>query len=221
MIGYVYLTVNDINTTIYVGKRQKARFEKSYKGSGTHLKLAFKKYGKEHFHTSVLEWCETEQGLCEAEIKWIKHFRDAGANLYNIADGGKCGCIVDWASMPREKREKINAKNRESHIGAKNGFYGKHHTEEAKQHLRQTNSKNKRPRALAEYKERQRNALPRVNQLDIKTCAVVATWNNWCEAGKAMRPNQRTAYAHISECCNGRRKTAYGYKWAIEEGWKV
>ena len=96
MIGYVYLTVNDINTTIYVGKRQKARFEKSYKGSGTHLKLAFKKYGKEHFHTSVLEWCETD-----------------------------------------------------------------------------------------------------------------------------MRPNQRTAYAHISECCNGRRKTAYGYKWAIEAGWKV
>lgn len=69
MIGYVYLTINDINNICYIGKRQKNHFDKAYKGSGTHLKLAFAKYGRELFHSYILEWCNTKEDLCKTEKK--------------------------------------------------------------------------------------------------------------------------------------------------------
>ena len=107
MIGYVYKTTNDINDTIYIGKRQKPKFEKCYKGSGTHFKLALKKYGKEKFHTVILEECETAEDLCRAEKKWIELYKKSGAKLYNIASGGLGGNMVDWGSLPSEKRDSL------------------------------------------------------------------------------------------------------------------
>ena len=88
MIGYLYLTINDVNEIIYVGKRQKPKFEKWYKGSGKHLKLAFKKYGKEKFHTYVIEECDSVEKLCAAEKKWIAYYKSLGKELYNIASRG-------------------------------------------------------------------------------------------------------------------------------------
>lgn len=221
MIGYVYLTSNDINDVLYIGKRQKPKFEKWYKGSGTHLKLAMRKYGKEHFKTVILEQCETEEELCESEKKWISEYKANGAKLYNIAEGGKGGNMVDWANMPKEKRTEANRKNRESHLGTKNGFYGKHHTEETKRAIREKNSKRHAPRGLVEYKKRQREALPKIVQINKTSGEAIKVWDNWCAAGACMKPENRTSYAHIYECCMGKRKTAYGYKWQLEEGWQL
>ena len=220
MIGYIYITKNDINNTSYIGKRQKPKFEAWYRGSGTHFKLALKKYGKQHFFTEVLEWCETVEELCAAEKKWIKQYRDRGELLYNIADGGLGGNMVDWASLPKERREEINRKNSESHKGEKNPLYGTHLSEERKAFLREVNKGRTRPPQLVAYKENQRNSLPEIVQIDRHSGEVVAEWRNWCDAGKAMRPNLRCGYAHIAECCQGKRKSAYGYKWALAEmGW--
>jgi len=219
MIGYVYLTINDVNNICYIGKRQKPRFDKSYKGSGTHLKLAFKKYGKGAFHTYILEWCLTKRDLCNAEKRWIARFKELGAELYNIGEGGDGGNMVDWGSLPLERRNEINKKNSESHFGEKNGFYGKHHSEKTKQLLRGKNVGRTRPEGLKKYKAQQRENLPKIEQIDKKTGEVVNEWDNWCDAGKAVS-EQRCAYAHISECCKGTRKTAYGYRWRIAEvGW--
>lgn len=224
MIGYVYLTKNDVNDIIYVGKRQKSKFEKSYKGSGTHLKLAFKKYGKDKFHTTVLEECYTEKELCEAEIKWIAHFREAGKEMYNIADGGKGGNMIRWSELPPERRAAINKKNSESHLGNKNPFYGKKHTEATKVILREKNrAQNKKlPEELRAYKESQRKKLPKIAQFDISTGELIAIWNNWCEASKAVSKNNRCGYAHIGQCCRHERKTAYGFRWEFAEtGWQL
>lgn len=213
MIGYVYLTVNDVNDIIYVGKRQKSKFERSYKGSGTHLKLAFQKYGKEKFHATILEKCDTEKELCESEIKWIAYFRRLGKEMYNIADGWKGGNIVRWNELSPEKRAEINKKNSESHMGSKNPFFGKKHSEETKAILREKNKRNKLPKELHDYKLAQRNKLPKVAQFDLKTGELIAVWDNWCEASKSVSKKNRCGYAHIGECCRHERKSAYGYKW--------
>ena len=221
MIGYIYLTTNDINDIIYVGKRQKKRFEKWYKGSGTHLKLAFKKYGKSHFHSTVLEWCESAKELCEAEKRWIEHYRNKGIEMYNIAEGGNGGNFVDWGNMTQERRAEINQKNSESHKGSKNGFYGKKHSQESKRLISEHNPR-MYPKALREYKEHQRSILQKVAQYDKKTGELLAVWNNWCEASKAVSPSNRCGYAHIQENCQHKRKSAYGFRWEFAElGWTL
>ena len=222
MIGYVYLTANDLNDIKYIGKRQKPKFDKSYKGSGTVLKQAFKKYGKDKFYTTVLEWCETKEELCEAEKKWIAYYREHGQKLYNVADGGDGGNVVDWKSLSEERRKEINKKNSDSHKGEKNPFWGKKHSEETKRLIKE-NSKNDRfPIELMAYKEHQRSKLPKVAQLDKETGELIKVWDNWCDASKAVSPNNRCGYAHIGECCKHKKKSAYGFRWEYAEmGWTV
>lgn len=222
MIGYIYLTINDINPICYIGKRQKPKFDKAYKGSGTHLKLALEKYGRNKFHTFILQRCETVKELCEAEKKWIALFKGYGVELYNIGAGGDGGNMIDWASMPVEKRIEINKKNSDSHMGCKNPFYGKHHSEKTKAVIAEKNKGRAIPAALVEYKARQRNGLPAVAQIDKKTGKLIKVWENWCEASKAVSPKNRCGYSHIGECCRHERKTAYGYRWEFAEaGWIV
>ncbi len=213
MIGYVYITTNDINNIAYIGKRQKPRFEKSYKGSGTHLKLAFSKYGKSHFHTSILEWCETVKELNAAEKRWIKKYRDDGKPLYNIAEGGDGGNMVDWSSLPKWRREEIRQKNRNAHIGKKMGPPSEEHREKIRQNARRF----KPVEEIEKEKATKRRNLPPIVQLEKDTSRVIKRWTNWGEAGDHFRKEHgRTAYAHISECCQGKRRSAYGYAWKYE-----
>lgn len=92
MIGYIYLTTNLINNHKYIGKRQKSKFDESYKGSGKRLQVAIKKYGWENFSCEILKWCETIEELNESEKEFIA-FYDAVNNpeYYNLAKGGDGG----------------------------------------------------------------------------------------------------------------------------------
>ena len=54
-IGYIYKTSNLINNKIYIGKRQKSKFDKYYLGSGKKLKSAIQHYGKENFKCEVIQ----------------------------------------------------------------------------------------------------------------------------------------------------------------------
>lgn len=45
MYGYIYLTTNLINNKKYIGQHKATKFSESYKGSGSFITKAFKKYG--------------------------------------------------------------------------------------------------------------------------------------------------------------------------------
>jgi len=53
----VYKTTNTVNGKIYIGAHATYNLEDGYKGSGTYLKVAFKKYGKDNFTTEVICRC--------------------------------------------------------------------------------------------------------------------------------------------------------------------
>ena len=55
MFGYIYLTTNLVNGRKYIGKRISPVFDIKYNGSGTLLKKAINKYGKENFKTEIIE----------------------------------------------------------------------------------------------------------------------------------------------------------------------
>lgn len=92
MIGYIYLTTNLINNHKYIGKRQKSKFDESYKGSGKRLKAAIEKYGWDNFSCEILKWCETLEELNNSEKEYIELY-DAVNNpdFYNLAKGGDGG----------------------------------------------------------------------------------------------------------------------------------
>ena len=79
MNHYVYETTNLINGKKYIGKRScKCPIEEDkYIGSGTILKVAIKKYGKENFKKEILQICENE----EMAFEWEKFYIYASSHL--------------------------------------------------------------------------------------------------------------------------------------------
>lgn len=221
MIGYIYKTTNKVTGKIYIGKRQKPKFQKWYYGSGTLLKPALKKYGKEAFRVEILEECESKEALNNAEKKWIRIMRESGANMYNISDGGDGGCLVKWWEFDAERKKEIIRKNSEAHKGKRNPMYGVHLS--GKSRGEQLEGIPLPASHAQNIRDGKRKHLKPILQIDKETGEVLKKWNNWGEAGEQFREKHgRCAYGHISECCKGLRKSAYGYRWEFcESGWRL
>lgn len=112
MYGYIYKTTNLLNGKIYIGQKKSNEFlNEKYLGSGKILRQAIDKEGKQNFKVELLEECESAQELNEREIFWISFYRSTDPNIgYNLSDGGY---------VPRLS-------------GERNGFYGKHHSQQTK-----------------------------------------------------------------------------------------
>jgi group I intron endonuclease len=79
----IYKTTNLLNGKIYVG--QSKHNKSTYLGSGTYIKKAIKKYGRENFNREVLEYCETSEDLNERELYWIKKLKATDRKIgYNV-----------------------------------------------------------------------------------------------------------------------------------------
>lgn len=65
--GYIYIMINKLNGKIYIGKREKSKFDPSYWGSGVRLKNAVKKY--HNIKVVCIETGEIYESIKEANIK--------------------------------------------------------------------------------------------------------------------------------------------------------
>lgn len=108
----IYKTTNLVNGKQYIGKD--AKNTPSYLGSGTFLKKAIQKYGKENFKKEILDVCSSQEELKEREEYWLNHY-DAGNNpdFYNTHNHSYGGILGQVHS--EETRNKIS----KSHIGMK------------------------------------------------------------------------------------------------------
>lgn len=144
MYGYIYMTTNLINGKMYIGQKKSTNFLKErYLGSGSLLRKAVKKYGKENFKVEMLCECDSKEELDEMEIYFIKQF-DAknNDNFYNLTPGGESG--VGGPKFKGHKHtEESKKKISEGNKGANNKFFGKHHNEETKKIMREKAKKRK------------------------------------------------------------------------------
>lgn len=141
--GYVYLTVNLINGKKYVGQH-KPTTERNYKGSGTILAKAFKKYGKENFDSYPIDWAKTKEELNKKEIWWID-FLDAvkSREFYNVSPGGENIVILRGKDNPNygkhlsKNQIKIlsEAMKAKWNSGKPCGMTGRHHTIESRKKM--------------------------------------------------------------------------------------
>jgi hypothetical protein len=112
----IYKTTNLVNGKQYIGRD--SHNNPNYLGSGPLLKKAIKKYGKQNFKKEIIEECSSFEQMVQREEYWLNYY-DVGNNplFYNIQNCGT-GVIL---------------------IGKRNHFYGKNHSEETKQKLREIN----------------------------------------------------------------------------------
>lgn len=88
---YTYKISNLINNKYYYGKHSTNNLYDNYSGSGTILKNAYKKYGKENFKFEVLKYFHNENELNIAEKELINDSVIFDKNSYNITIGGHGG----------------------------------------------------------------------------------------------------------------------------------
>lgn len=87
----IYQTTNIIDGKIYIGMHETTDPNDGYLGSGKHLKLAIKKYGRDSFRKNVLFVFSTETEMREKEAELVTEEFCSRSDTYNICPGGKGG----------------------------------------------------------------------------------------------------------------------------------
>ena len=151
---YIYKTTNKINNKSYIGKCVKLpKDTKFYYGSGTAIKNAINKYGKENFIKEIIDYCDDHKTLCEKEIYWIAFYNSTNQKIgYNIMYGGEGGKLnqlskdkisktLTGRKLSKETRAKMSASRTgikfDSSFGQKisKAKLGKKFSEEHKENL--------------------------------------------------------------------------------------
>lgn len=154
---YIYLTTNLINGKKYIGAHY-GGLNDYYLGSGSKFKKAIKKYGRQNFKKEILEICTNYNDMNIAERKWIKQYNAVeDQNFYNIAEGGfnsnPLAGMSKTALEERSKKLSLAAQGEKNHfygqhlIGNQHPMYGKYHSEESKEKMRQAKLGGKAPTA--------------------------------------------------------------------------
>ena len=88
---YFYKITNLINNKFYFGIHSTNNLNDGYMGSGTRLKYAFEKYGKENFKKEILKYFECREDASNYEEYMITESLLNDDNCYNIRYGGDNG----------------------------------------------------------------------------------------------------------------------------------
>lgn len=133
---YIYMTTNVLNGHRYIGKRQcRCDIEDdNYLGSGSALRNAIKKHGKDNFKKDILEICSDAQHCDEREKYWISLY-DAvhDKTFYNIAAGGEGGNTYEGLSA--EELQRISEIKSQKSKGENNPRYRANVTAEIREKI--------------------------------------------------------------------------------------
>ena len=154
---YVYLTTNLANNKKYIGQHY-GEIDDHYLGSGSTLKKAIEKYGREKFKKEILEICTSYDEMNIAERKWIDHYNAVLSDeFYNIAQGGfnsnPCAGMSEEAQKERKKKLSEAAKGEKNYFynkhftGEEHPMYGKHHSDISKKKMSEAKQGEKAPTA--------------------------------------------------------------------------
>ena len=199
----IYAIVNTLNNKKYVGsssdirKRYRQHYNELSKNShiNIHLQRAFNKYGESHFEFWILEQCENvKDTLIYLEQKYIDS--DGDYNICKLASH-HCGEVYTGHKISDEHRKIIAEANR-------NRIW----TEESRKKI-SIASKN------SVHNKLQRKA---VLQFDLQS-NLLAEYSSIMDAARAI--GNVNCRVQIKRCCQGRDKTAYGYKWKFKYDYKT
>ena len=85
---YAYMIVNDLNQHYYVGVHTSDQYLDKYKGSGSRLKMAYKKYGSANFTKYILRFFNDIQTMLKYEESVVDENKINDNECYNLIPGG-------------------------------------------------------------------------------------------------------------------------------------
>lgn len=200
MSSGIYLIKNKINGHLYIGKSKHVErrysqhicksLDKNSKEYNYPIHRAIRKYGKDNFVLEILERIEPydENKANERERYWIKRFNTFLNNKhYNASSGGEVVCDREVSKETREKLSKSQKKQYQTKEGKQRA---KKHSEDMKginnpSYGTHTNGK---------------------RVICIETNIIYPSAR---AAGKSIG----RSHTSIISACNGKQKTAGGFKW--------
>lgn len=201
-MAYIYKITNDINQKIYIGKTEFS-IEKRFKehcqdafrdrNEKRPLYAAMRKYGTEHFHIELIEETNIPE---EREKYWIEQYRSF-KNGYNATLGGDGKRYIDYDLVISTYLITQNLNETAKILQCD--------TRHLAQILKHNNIN------IKSQSEINREKYGKIIGQFTKDNKLIHSFSSIQEASKSINKPR----AHISECVNGKRKTAYGYIWKI------
>lgn len=111
---YIYQVTNKANGYIYIGVRQSnvpPEDDTNYMGSGTRIKYAISKYGKQQFEKTIISLHETRESALAAESTIVNFDFVQRLDTYNLKVGGEGGS-VKGRFVSEEHRRKLSIANK-------------------------------------------------------------------------------------------------------------
>ena len=147
MYGFIYKTTCITNGKIYIGQCKYYRVlpHQTYLGSGTLLKRAILKYGKESFSREVLREC-TVDDIDRWERYFIFLYNSTNTSVgYNLELGGGVNKLVAPEFREKMRAAKLGKRQANEHklkcsekkLGELNPNYGKVFSEETREKMRE------------------------------------------------------------------------------------
>ena len=127
--GFIYITTNLINGMKYVGQKKIDGKHRYYLGSGSYLRRAIKKYGKDNFKRTIIAFGYSSEELNLMEQKTIAFLKaDISKDYYNIEIGGM--------KYPLSEHTKELIRQNHAHlVGENSPSYGKKRSSETKKKI--------------------------------------------------------------------------------------
>lgn len=210
-MSYIYKITNLINGKEYIGQtslsiqeRFKEHIHDAHKGYYNNRPLynAINKYGVENFIIEELEECNVQE-VNQKEIEYINKF-NTYSNGYNATLGGEGTPFIDYD----EVLIKYEA-------GATAGQIAKIMHHDIKQITKILKSKGISQEDII---ERGNSSQGRpLYKIDKKTNIIIEKFDSVAKAAQYLKDNNISKdtiggiSAHICQCCNGIRKSAYGF----------
>lgn len=133
---YVYRWYyKDTNETFHIGKGKGQRYKEKTQSRNQYFKNIINKE-QSNVTSEIIIDNLTEEQAWEIEKQIIAKYKAIGECKTNLHEGGKGGYTGNYDSPERSKKLSEAAKKR---VGELNPMYGKHHSEETKQKLREAN----------------------------------------------------------------------------------
>lgn len=207
-MAYIYKIVNRVNQKVYIGKTQ-GTIEERFKQHLSEYKKprcekrplydAMNKYGIENFSVELVEETNNPE---EQEQYWINYYRSyigfSDCNGYNATLGGDGKSYADKKAILSLFKSGLN----ETEISKELGYD-------------QSTIQNALYEAGITHKEIQEQGQNKykksVIMLNKDTEEQENSFNSLAEAERFL--GKSNGRVHIAEVCNGKRNSAYGYRW--------
>lgn len=210
-MAYIYQITNDVNQKIYIGKTENS-IEKRFKehcwdafrerNEKRPLYNAMRKYGVEHFHIELIEETNNPE---EREVYWIEK-KQSFKNGYNATIGGDGRKYIDYDLVIKTYQDLQNIKLVAKQLNHDESTISKILKE-----------KNIDIKSSIEWMRENRGK--KVGQYDLND-NFIQSFDSRGLASKYLIDNHYTTSVaidavagRIGQVCNGKRKTAYGFKW--------